>query len=105
MASNGSLLVMPMIIINMGGEMVNILQQRLDAQHVPCDKAMVVIQDVISTMFSSKFVEELFKPQDMYDNGTTKHIFRKLAHSSIMRLNDTSMDKLYDLMSMGCKYQ
>ena len=32
-------------------------------------------------------------------------IFEKLAHASIMRLNETSMDKLYDLMTMACKYQ
>jgi Organic solute transport protein 1 len=31
--------------------------------------------------------------------------FRKLAHSSIMCLDDTSMDKLYDLITMGYKYQ
>ena len=33
----------------------------------------------------------------------TKGIFDKLAHSSIMRLNKTSMDKLFDLMTMGFK--
>jgi hypothetical protein len=30
----------------------------------------------------------------------TRAIFDRLAHSSIMRLNKTSMDKLFDLMSM-----
>lgn len=28
-----------------------------------------------------------------------------MAHSSIMRLNTNSMDKLYDLMTMAVKYQ
>eukprot|EP00428_Durinskia_dybowskii_P084392 CAMPEP_0170441914 /NCGR_PEP_ID=MMETSP0117_2-20130122/47144_1 /TAXON_ID=400756 /ORGANISM="Durinskia baltica, Strain CSIRO CS-38" /LENGTH=348 /DNA_ID=CAMNT_0010702479 /DNA_START=179 /DNA_END=1222 /DNA_ORIENTATION=- len=37
--------------------------------------------------------------------ASTKQIFDKLAHSSIMRLNKTSMDKLFDLMTMGVKYQ
>ena len=32
-------------------------------------------------------------------------IVEKLAHSSIMRLNKSSMEKLYDLMTMGFKYQ
>ncbi len=32
-------------------------------------------------------------------------MFDKLAHSSIMRLNKTSMDKLFDLMAMGVKQQ
>jgi len=32
-------------------------------------------------------------------------LFDKLAHVSIMRLNTTSMDKLYDLMIMAVKFQ
>ena len=32
-------------------------------------------------------------------------IFVKLAHSSIMCLNESSMDKLYDLITMGFKFQ
>ncbi len=41
----------------------------------------------------------------MYSSSSTKQIFEKLAHSSIMRLNKSSMDKLYDLMNMGFKRQ
>ncbi len=36
---------------------------------------------------------------------STRQIFEKLAHSSIMKLNATSMNKLFDLMLMGMKYQ
>jgi len=32
-------------------------------------------------------------------------LFRKFAHSSCMRLNEVSMSKLYDLMTMCLKYQ
>ena len=32
-------------------------------------------------------------------------VFDRLAHSSIMRLNANSMDKLFDLMTMAVKYQ
>ncbi len=45
-------------------------------------------------MFNSKFVEELFRPQELYPKKAVKHIFEKLAHSSIMRLNEASMDKV-----------
>eukprot|EP00638_Chattonella_subsalsa_P006436 CAMPEP_0117754794 /NCGR_PEP_ID=MMETSP0947-20121206/13047_1 /TAXON_ID=44440 /ORGANISM="Chattonella subsalsa, Strain CCMP2191" /LENGTH=388 /DNA_ID=CAMNT_0005573963 /DNA_START=114 /DNA_END=1280 /DNA_ORIENTATION=- len=89
----------------MGGEMVYILQQRLNAQKVPVEKASKVLQDVVRTMYSSGFLEELFKPQKIYSNQNTKQIFDKLAHSSIMKLNKSSMEKLYDLMTMGFKYQ
>ena len=36
---SGSLLAMPMLVINMGGEMVYILEQRLRAQNIPGDKS------------------------------------------------------------------
>jgi hypothetical protein len=56
-------------------------------------------------MLARSFVEELFRPQEMYTSSSTRQIFNKLAHSSIMRINESSMDKLYDLMTMGVKYQ
>ena len=97
--------VMPLIVLNLGGEMVYILNQRLQAQSVQDDKAKKVLLDVARAMFSPVFVDQLFAPQEMYTHASTKQIFEKLAHSSIMRLNKSSMDKLYDLMMMGLKYQ
>jgi hypothetical protein len=54
----------------------------------------LVINDIVGSMFNSKFVEELFRPQELYPKKAVKHIFEKLAHSSIMRLNEASMDKV-----------
>lgn len=96
---------MPILMINMGGEMLYILHQRLRAQSVDVEKERKVLRDVLMSMFSPIFIDELFKPQCMYSPQSTKQIFEKLAHSSIMRLNASSMDKLYDLMAMGVKYQ
>lgn len=102
---SGMQLAMPMLVINMGGEMVYILEQRLRAQSIPVEKSRKVLSDVVKTMYSRKFISELFKPQNLYSNTSTRKIFDRLAHSSIMRLNSNSMDKLYDLMTMGFKYQ
>jgi len=96
---------MPIITINLGGEMIYILHQRLRAQKVPLDKESKVLREVITAMYSSDFIEQLFKPQPMYTLASTRQIFDKLAHSSLMRLNKTSMDKLYDLMIMSFKHQ
>ena len=85
----GNLLTMPLIVINLGGEMIYILQQRLSAQNVAKTRGRKVLQDVLRTMYSKSFVSELFKPQDMYSNSSTRQIFNKLAHSSIMRINET----------------
>jgi hypothetical protein len=96
---------MPFLILNFGGEMIYILEQRLHAQNIPKDKSNKVLQDVTRAMFSAKFVTELLKPQEIYTSSATQEIFDRLAHSSIMRLSESSMDKLYDLMTMGFKYQ
>ncbi|XP_048880899.1 protein OSCP1 isoform X2 [Brienomyrus brachyistius] len=63
------------------------------------------MNDIISTMFNKKFLEELFKPQELYSKRALRTVFDRLAHASIMRLNQASMDKLYDLMTMAFKYQ
>ena len=44
-------------------------------------------------MYNPKFVTELFRSQDVYSIHSTRQIFDRLAHSSIMRLNESSMDK------------
>ncbi|KAJ8289522.1 hypothetical protein GJAV_G00002280 [Gymnothorax javanicus] len=85
--------------------MLYILDQRLRAQNIPTDKAKKVMNDIITTMFNKKFLEELFKPQELYSKKALRTVFDRLAHASIMRLNQASMDKLYDLMTMAFKYQ
>lgn len=45
-------------------------------------------------MFSAKFITELMKPQEIYSSSSTQEIFDRLAHSSIMRLSESSMDKV-----------
>ena len=56
-------------------------------------------------MLAKTFLEELFKPQNMHPYSGTKTLFTKLAHSSVMKLNENSMSKLFDLMVMGVKWQ
>lgn len=41
----------------------------------------------------------------MSPHQSVRQLFDKLAHSSIMRLNTTSMNKLFDLMLMSIKLQ
>ncbi|GLC39781.1 hypothetical protein PLESTF_000883200 [Pleodorina starrii] len=100
-----SQLAMPLLVVNLGCEMVYILEQRLKAQNIPADKSCKVLNDVIRTMFDPEYVDKLFAPQDIYTVSQTRKIFDRLAHSSIMRLSESSMDKLFDLMMMGFKYQ
>lgn len=56
--------------------------------------ASLVMNDIITTMFNKKFLEELFKPQELYSKKALRTVFDRLAHASIMRLNQASMDKV-----------
>lgn len=47
------------------------------------------MHDVLRSLFETKFIQELFKPQEIYPVALTRKIFEKLAHSSIMRLSES----------------
>ena len=84
-----SLMCMPWVFINMGGEMLYVLEQRLRAQQVAQHKTACVLRAITSAMFDCAFLEgRLFVPQDTWSLVGTKRIFERLAHSSIMRLSD-----------------
>lgn len=62
----------------------------------------VVMNDIITTMFNKKFLEELFKPQELYSKKALRTVFDRLAHASIMRLNQASMDKVSHCIRVYC---
>nr|CAB3264586.1 protein OSCP1-like [Phallusia mammillata] len=97
--------VMPILFYNLGGEMLYVIEQRLRAQKIERDKASKVISDIVCTMFKPQFLQEIIKPQPVYSHEAMNTMFRRLVHTSIMKVNDDSMEKLYDLMIMAVKYQ
>eukprot|EP01084_Bolivina_argentea_P232628 392039_1 len=99
------LTVNPLIILNMGAEMIYILEQRLKAQKITSDKSSRVLLDTVSALFDSTMIDTIFKQRRIYESSAVRQLFHQITHSSIMRLNDQSMDKLYDLMLMGLKVQ
>ncbi|XP_005739772.1 protein OSCP1a isoform X2 [Pundamilia nyererei] len=110
-----SMRTLPLVFINLGGEMLYILDQRLRAHNTSEDNSEKgvwsendrkrVMNDIVGTMFSKAFMDELLKPQQLYSHRTMKTVLTRLAHASIMRLNPASMDRLYELMVMAFKYQ
>ncbi|XP_064404156.1 protein OSCP1-like [Halichondria panicea] len=100
-----SLHTLPILFFNLGGEMLYILDQRLRAQNIPPKKSVKVMRDIVGQMFDARCVKELFRPQQAFSKKSLRTVFDRLAHASIMKLNTTAMDKLYDLMIMAVKYQ
>ncbi len=64
-----------------------------------------VLVDVLRTTNRPQLMDELFRPQDVHSVRQVRKLFETLAHASIMKLNKASMDKLFDLMFMGFKFQ
>ena len=118
-----SLRTLPILFFNLGGEMIYILDQRLKAQSVTLSKSQkgeklpwlspspslprhtkpvqlailllhAVVQDIVGQMFEPKCVKELFRPQKVLSMHSLRVIFSKLAHSSIMKLHESAMDKV-----------
>lgn len=52
------------------------------------------MNDIVGTMFSKAFMDELLKPQKLYSHKALKTVLTRLAHASIMRLNTASMDRV-----------
>lgn len=92
--SKGFDLCSPLLILNMGGEMMYILDQRLRAQQVEGLKATKVLNDVSKALFSEDFIIKLFEPQKICSLSFIRHLFEKVVHCSIMKLNETSMSKV-----------
>ncbi|KAK7196226.1 Organic solute transport protein 1 [Novymonas esmeraldas] len=96
---------MPFLVFNLGVEMMFVLNSRLQAQAVPPDKAADVLSDIGTNIFSAAFVAELLTPQPMYSAASVLQVFTALSNSTVMRLSENSMRKLYDLVFMTVKYQ
>jgi len=56
-------MAMPILITNLGVEMIYVLCSRLKAQSIPLDKSATVINDVVISLFDSKFMSEIRKKQ------------------------------------------
>lgn len=61
--SSAYFLPMPILITNLGIEMIYILFSRLKAQNIPIEKSSKVINDVVVSLFDKKFMNEMRKKQ------------------------------------------
>ncbi|CAH2236053.1 jg7344 [Pararge aegeria aegeria] len=85
--------------------MIYVIDQRLKTQHIPLDKAERVLTDIVTVLLHPKLMEELFIPQPVATHAVIKQLLQDISASSIMKLDDYSMSKLWDLMTMIFKWQ
>ncbi|XP_043491063.1 protein OSCP1 [Polistes fuscatus] len=95
----------PILYLNMGGEMLYVLQQRLKAQKIDVDKTVQVLNDVTAALLNATVLSSVFKKGPVIAVASLRPTLECAALSSIMKLDNSSMDKLFDLMTMMVKYQ
>lgn len=95
----------PILFLNLGAEMLYVLDQRLRTQDIEMSKGSRVMNDIISNIYNSSLLGEVFKSQPIYGKKDLGSIYKRLVNSSIMKVDPASMEKLYDLMLMTYKYQ
>eukprot|EP00163_Fabomonas_tropica_P011463 TRINITY_DN2217_c0_g1_i4.p1 TRINITY_DN2217_c0_g1~~TRINITY_DN2217_c0_g1_i4.p1 ORF type:complete len:942 (+),score=137.88 TRINITY_DN2217_c0_g1_i4:429-3254(+) len=94
-----------LLTINIGAEMIYVLQQRLAAMRVTEHKRSKVYDDIIEALLNKAQLESLYQPQAMPKEDHITRMFERIVGSTIFRMNSGSRDKLFRLMLMGVKYQ
>jgi hypothetical protein len=62
-------MAMPILVYNLGVEMVYVLCSRLKAQTIAPDKSIKVIHDVVTSLLDKKFIMEIQKKQEVKINN------------------------------------
>ncbi|XP_055384987.1 protein OSCP1 [Condylostylus longicornis] len=96
------------IFVNLGCEMLYVIDQRLKAQEVETDKSIQVINDITNVLLNPKYIQKLLNVNNehsLINQSNFKKILYETACCSLMRLEEPSMSKLWDLMLMVFKWQ
>lgn len=64
-----------------------------------------MLTDIVTVLLHPKLQEELFIPQPVATHAAIKQLLQDISAASIMKLDDYSMNKLWDLMTMIFKWQ
>jgi hypothetical protein len=80
-----SQVTMPLLVSNLGCEMLYIIHQRLTVQKVTFMRT--VLRDIARSLFAREFVEALFAAQKLGSVGAIFQVLSQIVHTSIMRLS------------------
>ncbi|XP_037941523.1 uncharacterized protein LOC119685438 [Teleopsis dalmanni] len=98
------------IFVNLGCEMLYVIDQRLKAQQIAEEKSIQVMHDIINVLLETKFIDSLMRGSvhsnaQLFKVNQCKFMLKDVATCSLMRLDEASMDKLWNLMTMIYKWQ
>ncbi|KAH8336671.1 hypothetical protein KR059_000780 [Drosophila kikkawai] len=90
--------------------MLYVIDQRLKAQQIAQDKSIQVIHDVTTVLLEPKFIDSLLNGSkhnnaQLLTSEHCKFMLNDIATCSLMRLDEQSMAKLWNLMTVVYKWQ
>lgn len=71
------------------------IQNNPPSSRIPAAYTHTVLNDIVGAIYARTTIDQAFIPQDLMPMHSLKRLFEKLAHTSIMKLNEQSMNKVW----------
>jgi hypothetical protein len=82
-----TMLSTPVAVLNLGCQMLFVLEERLRSQEAPPERTLTLLSDLAKGVFATQFIEDLFRPQARPEVSKVFALFDAFAHSSVMTLS------------------
>jgi hypothetical protein len=83
------------LVLNLGGEMIFILHQRLVANHFSPEQTVSALSELLHKLFCPELQNELWRQRELYGYHSMKRLFYKLLDSSPIKIAENSFDKVH----------
>lgn len=101
---NGLLHVNPYLLINIGGEMIYMIDSRLRKSGVSEQQKQKILQDKISLLFQDDLMSDIFVPQRMYPLLNIKGILIKIIMKSTFGPDQSDMGQFFSDVFINFKF-
>lgn len=97
---------MPALFLNLSGEVIYILKQRLRAHNsIDPVEATSALSLICAQLLSADLMRTLLHPQPLFTPKSIKFIFSRIISQSQVTIDDKGLDRLMELASASFKYQ
>ncbi|CAD8121535.1 unnamed protein product [Paramecium sonneborni] len=100
---NGAYMANGLILLNLSGDVLYIIEQRLRAQGIDKEKGLIVLNDLALKIYTYPNLQKIFTPSKTLTVNEIFTLIDQIVHCSIMKLNEDSLSKLFDLIIMTLK--
>lgn len=92
-------------LINIGCEMIYVINHRLGSLDIEGGKAKKTLEDITKTLFSKRIEDLIYTKRSLFTLEGIKNSLDKVCHCSIITLDSVSFSKLFEMIVMAFKRQ